>query len=203
MVAHELAAMFGLNVPEAKIEKFSKLGTTFLVKRFDRKGSQRVHFSSAMTMLGKKDGADMADGSSYLEIVSFLKANGVRPQDDLVELWKRIVLSMAMSNTDDHFRNHGFILSEDGWELSPLYDVNPDIYGEYLSLNVDSYNADISFDLAIESAKYYGLDKAEAVRLVALIKDIVRNNWQKLAKKYGIGRSEIDRMKAAFRACED
>ena len=203
MVVHELAAMFGLNVPEAKIEKFSKLGTTFLVKRFDRKGCQRVHFSSAMTMLGKKDGADMADGSSYLEIVSFLKANGVRPQADLVELWKRIVLSMAVSNTDDHFRNHGFILSEDGWELSPLYDVNPDIYGEYLSLNVDSYNADISFDLAIESAKYYGLDKDEAVRLIALIKDIVRNNWQKLAKKYGIGRSEIDRMKAAFRACED
>ena len=203
MVTHELAAMFGLNVPEAKIEKFSKLGTTFLVKRFDRKGSQRVHFSSAMTMLGKKDGADMADGSSYLEIVSFLKANGVRPQADLVELWKRIVLSMAVSNTDDHFRNHGFILSKDGWELSPLYDVNPDIYGEYLSLNVDSYNADISFDLAIESAKYYGLDKDEAVRLVALIKDIVRNNWQNLAKKYGIGRSEIDRMKAAFRACED
>ena len=203
MVAHELAAMFELNVPEAKIERFSKLGTTFLVKRFDRKGSQRVHFSSAMTMLGKKDGADMADGSSYLEIVSFLKANGVRPQADLVELWKRIVLSMAVSNTDDHFRNHGFILSEDGWELSPLYDVNPDIYGEYLSLNVDSYNADISFDLAIESAKYYGLDKDEAVRLVALIKDIVRNNWQNLAKKYGIGRSEIDRMKVAFRACED
>ena len=203
MVAHELAAMIGLNVPEAKIERFSKLGTTFLVKRFDRKGSQRVHFSSAMTMLGKKDGADMADGSSYLEIVSFLKANGVRPQADLVELWKRIVLSMAVSNTDDHFRNHGFILSEDGWELSPLYDVNPDIYGEYLSLNVDSYNADISFDLAIESAKYYGLDKDEAVRLVALIKDIVRNNWQNLAKKYGIGRSEIDRMKVAFRACED
>ena len=203
MVAHELAAMFELNVPEAKIERFSKLGTTFLVKRFDRKGSQRVHFSSAMTMLGKKDGADMADGSSYLEIVSFLKANGVRPQADLVELWKRIVLSMAVSNTDDHFRNHGFILSEDGWALSPLYDVNPDIYGEYLSLNVDSYNADISFDLAIESAKYYGLDKDEAVRLVALIKDIVRNNWQKLAKKYGIGRSEIDRMKAAFRACDD
>ena len=203
MVAHELAAMFELNVPEAKIERFSKLGTTFLVKRFDRKGSQRVHFSSAMTMLGKKDGADMADGSSYFEIVSFLKANGVRPQADLVELWKRIVLSMAVSNTDDHFRNHGFILSEDGWELSPLYDVNPDIYGEYLSLNVDSYNADISFDLAIESAKYYGLDKDEAVRLVALIKDIVRNNWQNLAKKYGIGRSEIDRMKVAFRACED
>ena len=112
MVVHELAVMCGLNVPEAKAEKFSKLGTTFLVKRFDRMGSRRIHFSSAMTMLGKKDGANAADGSSYLEIVSFLKANGATPKKDIQELWKRIVFSMAVSNTDDHFRNHGFILEE-------------------------------------------------------------------------------------------
>lgn len=202
MVTHDLAVLYELNVPEAKVEKFSKLGTTFLVKRFDRKGSKRVHFSSAMTMLGKKDGANMTDGSSYLEIVSFLKANGVSPQKDLEELWKRIVFSMAVSNTDDHFRNHGFILSEGGWRLSPLYDVNPDIYGEYLSLNVDSDNADIDFELAVEAAKYYGIEKKEAVRQVDLVKGIVRNNWQVLAKKYGICRGEIDRMKVAFKMCE-
>ena len=202
MVMHDLAVLYELNVPEAKVEKFSKLGTTFLVKRFDRKGSKRIHFSSAMTMLGKKDGANMTDGSSYLEIVSFLKANGVSPQKDLEELWKRIVFSMAVSNTDDHFRNHGFILSEGGWRLSPLYDVNPDIYGEYLSLNVDSDNADIDFELAVEAAKYYGIEKKEAVRQVDLVKGIVRNNWQILAKKYGIGRGEIDRMKVAFKVCE-
>jgi len=202
MVMHDLAVLYGLNVPEAKVEKFSKLGTTFLVKRFDRKGSKRIHFSSAMTMLCKKDGANMTDGSSYLEIVSFLKANGMSPQKDLEELWKRIVFSMAVSNTDDHFRNHGFILSEGGWGLSPLYDVNPDIYGEYLSLNVDSDNADIDFELAIEAAKYYGIEKKEAVRQVDLVKGIVRNNWQVLAKKYGIGRGEIDRMKVAFKVCE-
>lgn len=80
MVVHELAVMCGLNVPEAKAEKFSRLGTTFLVKRFDRIESRRIHFSSAMTMLGKKDGANAADGSSYLEIVSFLKANGATPK---------------------------------------------------------------------------------------------------------------------------
>ena len=202
MVMHDLAVLYELNVPEAKVEKFSKLGTTFLVKRFDRKGSKRIHFSSAMTMLGKKDGANMTDGSSYLEIVSFLKANGVSPQKDLEELWKRIVFSMAVSNTDDHFRNHGFILSEGGWRLSPLYDVNPDIYGEYLSLNVDSDNADIDFELAVEAAKYYGIEKKEAVRQVDLVKGIVRNNWQVLAKKYGICRGEIDRMKVAFKMCE-
>lgn len=198
MVVHDLAIMCGLNVPEAKAIKFSKLGTTFLVKRFDRVGKQRIHFSSAMTMLGKTDGANATDGSSYLEKASFLKANGAKPKRDLQELWKRIVFSMAVSNTDDHFRNHGFLLSDEGWELSPLYDVNPDIYGEYLSLNVDSDNSSIDFDLAIEAAPYYGIEKENAKEQVTNIKNTVKDNWQGLAKKYGIGRGEMERMRVAF-----
>ena len=202
MVAHDLAMKCGLNVPEAKVEKFSKLETTFLVKRFDRVGAQRIHFSSAMTMLGKKDGANAIDGSSYLEIVSFLKADGAKPKRDLEELWKRIVFSMAVSNTDDHFRNHGFILSDEGWELSPLYDVNPDIYGEYLSLNVDADNSSIDFELAVQAAPYYGIGKKYAVQEVDKIKNTVRENWKELAKKYGISRGEIERMSPAFRECD-
>lgn len=203
MAVHELASMCGLNVPEARAEKFSGLGTTFLVKRFDRIGEKRVHFSSAMTMLGKSDGAGAADGSSYLEIVSFLRANGAKPKSDLEELWKRIVFSMAVSNTDDHFRNHGFVLNDEGWELSPLYDVNPDIYENYLSLNVDLDNSEIDFELAISAAKYYGIDGKKAQHLVENIKNTVRDNWQKSAGKYGISRGEIERMKPAFRACEE
>lgn len=156
-----------------------------------------------MTMLGKQDGANATDGSSYLEIVSFLKANGAKPRDDVQELWKRIVFSMAVSNTDDHFRNHGFILSNDGWELSPLYDVNPDIYGEYLSLNVDEYDSGIDFDLAIESASYYGLKKDQAKKEIDMIKSVVINNWRELAKKNGISRGEIERMEPAFHICEE
>ena len=202
MVVHDLAVRCGLNVPEAKVEKFSKLGTTFLVKRFDRSGKQRVHFSYAMTMLGKKDGANGSDGSSYLEIVSFLRANGAKPKRDLQELWKRVVFSMAISNTDDHFRNHGFILSDEGWELSPLYDVNPDIYGEYLSLNVDEDNSSIDFDLAVDSAEFYGIEEKMAFEEIENIKKIVRENWQILAKNYGINHGEIERMCPAFQICE-
>ncbi|PWT28150.1 type II toxin-antitoxin system HipA family toxin [Butyrivibrio fibrisolvens] len=198
MVTHELAVMCGLNVPEARLEKFSKLGSTFLVKRFDRDGDKRIHFSSAMTMLGKKDGADYSDGSSYLEIVSFLKANGASPKKDLIELWKRIVFSMAVSNTDDHFRNHGFVLAEDGWKLSPLYDVNPDIYGEYLSLNVDDNDSKIDFGLALSAAAFYGIEKKLAKELIAEIRNVVGKNWEQLAKKYGISRNEIERMRVAF-----
>ena len=198
MVVHDLAALCGLNVPEAKIEKFSKLGTTFLVKRFDRDGERRIHFSSAMTMLGKMDGANATDGSSYLEIVSFLRANGAHPKEDIKELWKRIVFSIAVSNTDDHFRNHGFILEKDGWTLSPMYDVNPDIYGHYLSLNINETESSLDFELAIEAAPYYGVDKEEAENILIDIKRIVTKNWQKLASKHGISRGEMERMKAAF-----
>ena len=198
MVVHDLAIMCGLNVPEAKAEKFSKLGTTFLVKRFDRDGEKRIHFSSAMTMLGKSDGANAADGSSYLEIVSFLKANGAHPKDDIKELWKRIVFSIAVSNTDDHFRNHGFILENDGWSLSPMYDVNPDLYGRYLSLNINDTESMLDFDVAVDAAPYYGIEKKDAEKMVDEIKDIVSNNWKNLASKYGVGRGEIERMKVAF-----
>ena len=201
MVAHDLAVLCNLNVPEAKAETFSKLGTTFLVKRFDRIGTQRIHFSSAMTMLGKKDCANADDGSSYLEIASFLKANGSAPKKDLIELWKRIVFSMAVSNTDEHFRNHGFLLTNNGWELSPLYDVNPDIYGEYLSLNVNENESRIDFDLALRSARYYGINESDAKTFIYEIKNTIKNNWEFLAKKYEISRNEITRMSPAFQLC--
>ena len=131
-VAHELARICGLNVPESKLTSFSDAGSTYLVKRFDREGMKRIHFSSAMSLLGQTDGAS---DSSYLDLVDFITQAGASPRKDLAELWKRIVFSMAISNTDDHLRNHGFLLTEKGWRLSPMYDVNPVPYGETLSLN--------------------------------------------------------------------
>lgn len=202
MTVHDLAVLCGLHVPEAKIEKFSKNGSTYLVKRFDRKGGQRIHFSSAMTMLGKKDGADASSGGSYLELVSFLRANGSEVGKDLEELWKRIVFSMAVSNTDDHFRNHGFLLKEKGWVLSPMYDVNPDIYGRNLSLNVDDYDSELDFSLALAAAEYYGLSTAKAEKIIRDICSIVREKWKKTAGNYGISRGNIERMAPAFRLCD-
>lgn len=200
-VVHDLARMCGLNVPESKLEHFSKDGSTFLVKRFDRIGSRRLHFSSAMTMLGKTDGASAVDGTSYLDIVSFIKSNGVSAKDDLIELWKRIVFNMAVSNTDDHLRNHGFILTPKGWRLSPLYDVNPVPQGDELSLNVSESDNRISLDLAIETAYYYGIKEADATKLAEDILAMVRDNWERLAKECGLNRSDIEDMRPAFRAC--
>jgi len=200
-VVHDLAKLCGLNVPESKVEKFSKDGSTFLVKRFDRDGEKRIHFASAMTMLGKNDGASSEDGSSYIDIVDFIRAYGSSPKDDLIELFKRIIFSMAVSNTDDHLRNHGFILNDKGWRLSPLYDVNPVPYGDVLSLNIDSYDNSISIDLAISSACYYDIKEFDAEVYADEILTMVKNNWEQLAKKHGINRDQIEEMRPAFSVC--
>lgn len=201
MVAHDLAGLCGLTVPEAKLEKFSALGSTYLVKRFDRIGNKRVHFASAMTLLGKTDGASAADGSSYLDIAAFIKANGAKPKADLVELWKRIVFNMAITNTDDHLRNHAFILTPTGWVLSPLFDVNPVPYGDELSLNVNEDDNRIDIELAIQTAVLFGIAKSDAQAYAAQLLETVRENWNKIASKYGLSRREIEEMKPAFSAC--
>jgi len=202
MVAHDLAEMCGLNVPAAKLECFSKLGSTYLVKRFDRDGQRRIHFSSAMTMLGKQDGASAADGTSYLDIASFIKSNGVRPKEDLHELWRRIVFNMCISNTDDHLRNHAFLLTKKGWVLSPLFDVNPIPYGDELALNVDELDNRISIELAVQTAYRFGISEQNANLLAKEICGIVRDNWKKLATQYGLSRGKIEQMRPAFRVSE-
>lgn len=174
------------------------MGSTFITKRFDRNGQQRIHFSSAMTLLRKTDGADASEGSSYLDIASFIRKYGATPKTDLLELWKRIVFNMAVSNTDDHLRNHGFILSAHGWILSPLYDVNPSAYGDSLSLNVDSESNLIDFNLALSVAKMYQLTIKQANDELKHIKEIVESNWKRLANEYGLGRGAIENMSPAF-----
>lgn len=197
-VASDLARLCSLNVPESKMENFSNLGSTFLVKRFDRIGEKRIHFASAMTLLGKSDGSSAGDGSSYLDIANFIKSNGSHPKEDLKELWKRIIFNMAINNTDDHLRNHAFILEKQGWRLSPLFDVNPVPYGNELSLNVNENDNSISIKLAIESSNYYGLSRLEAENIANDIKNIVSSNWEKIAKSYGLNRSQIEDMRVAF-----
>lgn len=201
MVAHDLAALCGLNVPEARLEKFSPLGSTFLIKRFDRLENKRVHFASAMTLLEKTDGASATDGSSYLDIAAFIKSYGAQPKKDLVELWKRIVFNMAVTNTDDHLRNHAFIFTDKGWVLSPLYDVNPVPYGDELSLNVDNEDNSISIELAVQTSVKFGIPKPDAETYAENILKIVRDNWEKSANEYGLSRRKIEEMRPAFSAC--
>ena len=201
MVAHDLAGLCGLNVLEAKLEKFSNLGSTYLIKQFDRILNKRVHFASAMTLLGKTDSASAADGTSYLDMAAFIKSYGAQPKQDLHELGKRIVFNMAVTNTDDHLRNHAFILTKQGWILSPLYGVNPVPYGDELSLNVDEEDNSISVELAISTAVRFGISETDAKDYAKGILETVRENWEKTASGYGLNRRQIEEMRPAFSAC--
>ena len=131
-------------------------------------------------------------------MAGFIKAYGANPKKDLIELWKRIVFNMAVTNTDDHLRNHAFILTSKGWVLSPLYDVNPVPYGDELSLLVDDQDNSISKELAIQTAPRFGISVDEANYYAENIISIVCNNWERLAIEYGLSRSQIENMRPAF-----
>ena len=201
-VTSELARLSGLNIPETMKKDFNDKGSTFMTKRFDRiyvNGKvRRVHCASGLTVLGKIDRADNKDGTSYLELVDFIKSNSIQPNKDLEELWNRIVFSILMSNTDDHLRNHNFILTEQGWKLAPLFDVNPNPLGKELSLNITENNNQKRLSLALDTAKYYNLSmekaKDNAIRIATMVKD----KWRNLAKLNGCSNAEIERMKNAF-----
>ena len=198
MVVHTLAVKCGLNIAEANVERFANQYHTFLVKRFDRIKSQRIHFASAMTMLGYTDNRDEHAGVSYLELVDFLSKHGARVNEDLEELWKRIVFSIAVSNTDDHLRNHGLILTERGWILSPAYDINPNEQGTGLSLNISDNDNSLEYDLALEVAEYFRVDKDKAQKTVEDIKKKI-GDWKTIAGKYNISKTEQLMMEKAFR----
>lgn len=179
---HELARLFDIDVPDARQARFSRYGTTFLSRRFDRYEQKRVHFSSAMALLGKQDGTD---GASYLELMEFIREQCARPERDLAELYRRILFSIAVSNTDDHLRNHGFLLGSNGWHLAPAYDINPNPRGRSLSLNIDETSGFLSYSLVRQQAPYFGVKKKEAERMEHDVRLIVKD-WQSRAKRMGL-----------------
>ena len=202
MVLHELAKACGIYVSEARLQKFSGKHHTFLSKRFDRTNDQRrIHFASAMTLLGLQDGADHAEGVGYLDLVGFIMQHCSAAKEDLEQLWRRMLFNVLVSNTDDHMRNHGFILTEKGWRLSPAYDMNPNEMGNGLTLNISENSNEQDISLALETAKHYKLKNDEAEKIV---NDMQREiaKWRTVAKKVGISSSEIEQTKRAFRAAE-
>jgi len=197
MLAAELAREAGIEMSECRLESFSKRGSTFLTKRFDRIGEGRVHFASAMTLLGRNDRDDAATGASYLELVDFIMRHGSRPEADLRQLWKRIVFFIAVANTDDHLRNHGFLLEEKGWRLSPAYDINPSPDPSSLSLAIDEHDNSLDFGLALSVMKYFRLTEKEAQSIIDATRTLVAT-WRESARERGIARSEIADMEGAF-----
>lgn len=197
MVTNQLAINAGINVAEGKLLQFNNKHHTYLTKRFDRTAAgERIHFASAMTLLGHIDGED-ASGASYFELMEFISRHGAAVEKDLEELWRRIVFSICVKNTDDHLRNHGFLLTEKGWLLSPAYDINPNEYGKGLSLNITDADNSLDLDIAMEVAGYFRLSDDKASQIIQQVSAVVKD-WKKVAANYKISNAEQERMSAAF-----
>lgn len=204
MLVHRLSGEAGLRVAEAGLHQFGKGHRTFMTRRFDRvlgtNGRERIHFASAMTLLGHADGTDHLAGASYLEMVEFILRQCAQPAEDLEELWRRIVFSIAVKNTDDHLRNHGFLLGPEGWQLSPAYDLNSNPDGTGLCLNISESDNALNYDLAMEVSSYFRLSSRSAEAILAKIRDAVRA-WRIHASQLGISNTEQEMMASAFSDC--
>lgn len=197
-LVNQLAKEVGIQVAETQCGKFSQRQHSFLSKRFDRtKNGKRIHFASAMTLLGYKDGFDHTEGGSYLELIELIERYGTAPNEDIRELWRRIVFSVMISNTDDHLRNHGFLLKAKGWQLSPAYDLNPNPDGGGLSLNISEDDNSLSIDLCLEVAPIFRW-KVEAAKSFIQKSHLLIASWRTKAKKLGISHAEQIRMESAF-----
>lgn len=216
-VAYQMATSAGIEMNTCQIVKFKGDHNTFLSQRFDRtttdKGIERIHFTSAMTQLGYYDGKQdegggfyqsdqLAHPASYLELAAFIVDKGGNIHSDLAQLWLRIVFSIVIKNTDDHLRNHGFLLMDKGWVLSPAYDINPNPDGAGLNLNISESSNELDLGLAMQQIEHFRLSKEEALSII----DEVFSATQKytyFAEKAGISAQEIKMMSRAFMSADE
>ena len=197
-LAFELAINAGISMTPCKLEKIAGSHHTFFTKRFDREKGERIHFASAMTMTGNNEDMIRDHQASYLDIAEFISNYGVNIEENLHQLWRRIIFNISISNTDDHLRNHGFILTEEGWKLSPAYDLNPSIDKNGLSLNIDMDNNALDLDVAKDVGDFFRLDEKQMNQIIGEILDSV-SQWEKRAGKIGISGSDREIMQGAFR----
>lgn len=196
-LAYQLATKAGIEMAPCHMERILGKHHTFFTKRFDRENGERIHFASAMTMTGNNEDTIRDDQASYLDIAEFISNHGANIEANLHQLWRRIIFNIAISNTDDHLRNHGFILTKEGWILSPAYDLNPSIDKDGLALNIDTDNNELDFDLAKSVGEYFRLNKNQ---MEEIIQEVIKaaSKWKTMANEIGISRSEQEVMEKAF-----
>lgn len=196
-VTLELARAAAIDIPAFKLV-LAGTKPVLMLGRFDRQGVDvRLPFMSAMTALGAKD---RDEEHSYLEIVDALRQFGGEPEKDIAQLWRRMVFNILVSNTDDHLRNHGFLMGDRGWRLAPAYDMNPcpeDIGKRIHVLAINDEERTGSLDVALSVADYFGLKRGDA-KVIASEVGAAVSRWKEAALAHGIPKSEIEVLQSAF-----
>ena len=189
--SHQLAAKAGINVAKTRTIKISKDRDLLLSERFDRTAeSRRIHFASAMSLLGLDDGAGSSTGNGYLDIVDFILRGCTDVRQNLRELYRRVAFNVMFGNTDDHFRNHGFLLTPKGWTLSPAYDINPGAKSHQCLL-IDSYTEESDINALLAASDNYMLERQEATEIIEEVRAAIKD-WQQVATRLQISPRLLD-----------
>ena len=197
-LTYKLATRAGIEMAACRLKKVMGKHHVFFTKRFDRKGTERIHFCSAMTLTGNNEDTIRNHAASYLDIAECIQNYGCNVGQNLQQLWRRMVFNIAVSNTDDHLRNHGFILGEKGWQLSPAYDLNPSTDKAGLALNIDTDDNALDVDLAKTVGSYFRLNNSAMNQITDEVSRSVKQ-WRTLAKEIGISGAEQELMSSAFK----
>ena len=189
--SHRLAAKAGINVAKTRTVRITNNRDLLLSERFDRTtDGKRIHFASAMSLLGLDDGAGCDSGNGYLDIVDFILQNCTEVKQNLVELYRRVAFNAMFGNTDDHLRNHGFLLTSKGWTLSPAYDINPsNKMHQCLLINRDTEMSDVNTLLA--ASESYMLERQEASDIIAEVRDAIKD-WRTVATALQIAPKQLE-----------
>lgn len=189
--SHLLAKKAGIHAAETRVIFTNDKYHTLLSRRFDRKeDGKRIHFASAMTLLGLNDGDNANTGHGYLDIVDFILQNCTNVEDNLQELYRRVAFNICIGNTDDHFRNHGFLLTAKGWTLSPAYDMNPTL-NEFQSLLVSSTSNKAKLSILLDTCEDYMLNRKIAEKIISEVIEVVKG-WREMATRLSISKREMD-----------
>ena len=183
--SHHLAAKAGIHVAKTRTIRISKNRDLLLSERFDRtKDGRRIHFASSMSLLGLDDGADSSTGNGYLDIVDFILHGCTDVRQNLRELYRRVAFNVMFGNTDDHFRNHGFLLTPKGWTLSPAYDINPGAKSHQCLL-IDSYTEQSDINALLSASENYMLERQEAAEIIEGVRAAIKD-WRMIATELQI-----------------
>jgi serine/threonine-protein kinase HipA len=195
-VLNRLAAHAGINVPEVGLRMLSGPYNTFLARRFDRDGNGRRLFASAVTMLGKRD----RESASYAEIAEAIDLNGApgHIEEDLAQLFRRLVFNIVTGHRDDHLRNHGFLRTPAGWRLAPAYDLNPmpDMSQHEVAVGLAAKHPDVKVAVT-ETAPFCRLTPVAARDIVNEVRSAVAE-WRSVAREVGLSRMEVEAVSPAF-----
>lgn len=201
----QLATTCGLDVADSRIVEIAGRDV-LLVRRFDRdhteEGFRRHRMVSALTLLRADDRVTERTNWSYLLLADEIRRTSANPSTDLNELYKRICFNAAISNLDDHPRNHAMIAKDTGWRLSPAYDLTPApvsaISRRDLAMECGDQGRYANRANIISDHGRFYLEADNAEQIFDGIVETIRGEWLAHMRRIGVTDADCERISKAF-----